>query len=135
MGKSVMCSLLFLVVGCTTLSSPASGVALEDIPRQAAALDGHAVSVVGILSEGIGGYFLYANRSSAQGEVYSGGIDVVLKEGAQTPDIGQSGWRCVEVLGIFTAFHEDKLGIGYFRSSSGYVEAAQIRPSAACTAD
>ena len=88
---------------------------------------GTEISVVGYLKSLRGRLFLYRDTASADADDFGSGVDVVFKRDERIPTLpALNGGRCVVVVGRFTAFDDDTVGTGYFRSTIGYIKATRV---------
>lgn len=120
--------LVFLVLGCSHLPA-ASDLSLEQIGKRAAELNGKRISTSGILvASELSGLYLYSNRKNANEENYTPGIDVILDSRLKKlPLHVDSEGECASVMGEFTAFNDELIGMGYYRSQIGYMTADEVR--------
>ena len=117
--------LLLIFSACAHSSKVPERVSLSEL--SSGRNEGAEISVTGYIKPMGERLFLYRSRASAKANDFTSGVDVVTARSARAPvpSVVTDG-SCVVVVGRFTAFDDDTVGTGYFRSTVGFIEANRI---------
>lgn len=100
---------------------------ISELKENSSAMEGKRLLLFGFLKPVIGGFFLYKEDGDAQREDFSEGVDVVVSHNTREPSPSEIGHgKCALIEGVFTAFDDDTVGTGYFRSTVGFIQANKI---------
>jgi len=125
--KKKFISLVIFMAGCSHFDEKHfPDFEVDEIAKNPDLAEGQDLTVYGFLKPMDGAYFLYKDAASSAGEDHSSGIDVVLGRGSIIDYSEVDDGKCAIVHGVFKAFDGDTMGIGYFRSGIGFVEAKEI---------